>query len=215
MKHMKRDLFVLTADKDQQQTMLGLLNRSSSLGIRKLSFDVESHPQHDAGIVQTGVELARLKQRTHAFVLLVLDLEGCGWESTPTDKIEAELEARLVATGWNADTAKCLVIAPEVEQWVWSDSPEVDAALGWDGESLGSLRHWLVGKAFEFSPDGKPKRPKEAMRAALREKRVQISSAIFSELASRVSLRRCKDRTFLKLCAILRQWFAEPKTECH
>jgi hypothetical protein len=204
---MKRDLFVLTADKDQQQTVLGLLNRPSSLGIRKLLFDVESHPQHDAGIVQTGVELVRLKQRTHAHVLLLLDHEGSGRESKPPEQIESEMDARLVANGWNVNNARCLVIAPEVEQWVWSDSPEVDVALGWGGESLGHLRPWLVKKAFEFSPDSKPKRPKEAMRAALREKKVQVSSAIFSELAGRVSLRRCNDRAFLKLRSTLERWF--------
>jgi hypothetical protein len=119
--------------------------------------------------------------------------------------LEADVEQRLATNGW-ADRARAIVIDPELESWVWSKSPEVDKALGWAGH-VPALRPWLTQNGWLHESEAKPARPKEAMDAALRVVRRPRSSAIFRELAERVSFRRCTDAAFGKLITTLQTWF--------
>ncbi|MFH0983473.1 MAG: hypothetical protein V2A79_18295 [Planctomycetota bacterium] len=136
---------------------------------------------------------------------MIFDRQGCGQEVRPADDLARDLKERLARAGWQ-DRAEAVVIDPELENWVWSDSPEVDSALGWQGRDP-SLREWLRQK--ELWPPGaqKPTAPKEAVESALREVRCPRSSAIYGKLAEQVSLERCTDRSFVKLKEILRSWF--------
>jgi hypothetical protein len=107
------------------------------------------------------------------------------------------------------------VIDPELEVWVWSNSPRVADVLGWQGRSR-ELNEWLrtttirIGKQErEYLKEGetKPVRPKEAMEAALREVRKPRSSANFRQMAEKVSLEKCQDPAFRRLKSTLQQWF--------
>jgi hypothetical protein len=53
----------------------------------------------------------------------------------------------------------------------------------------------------------KPRRPKEAFEAALKEKRIQRSSAIYKQIASKASSRGCRETSFLQFQEILQRWF--------
>jgi hypothetical protein len=46
----KRDLLVLTADKDAHLGLGALLNRQSALGTRPFTFECVPHPKHDSGV---------------------------------------------------------------------------------------------------------------------------------------------------------------------
>lgn len=137
--------------------------------------------------------------------LVVFDREGSGAENKTAAEIEADLERRLDVSGWDG-RARAVVIDPETEIWLWSDSPHVAAAPGWTaGES--ELRQWLTGQGFLLAGAVKPVRPKEAMLAVLRETRVKPSAAILAEAARKVGLDRCQDRSFVRFRQILRGWF--------
>jgi hypothetical protein len=204
------DLHVLVADLDQEQAIRGLLeDRTMSLGIRRVRFEVRKHPQHDPGCLNQAAPLLRGLQAEAQHALVVLDREGSGRESMRAAEIETELEERLNHSGWNG-RARVVVIDPETEVWVWSDSSHVAEALGWVGERT-DLREWLSRKGFIVGGALKPERPKEAMLAALRETGVKPSASIFGQLARTVSLERCQDRSFLRFRDILRAWFgADP-----
>ncbi len=60
--------------------------------------------------------------------LVVLDYEGSGQEGRPPDDVRNDLKRRLETSGW-ADRTEVLVLCPELENWVWSDSPEIDQAI--------------------------------------------------------------------------------------
>jgi hypothetical protein len=119
--------------------------------------------------------------------------------------LESELERRLGEAGWG-DRAAAVVISPELENWVWSDSPHVDQALGWD-RTWGLLRHWLADKGHWEAGAAKPAKPKEAVELALFTARKPRSSSIYFGLAQLVSTDRCTDPAFLKLKRCLREWF--------
>jgi hypothetical protein len=119
--------------------------------------------------------------------------------------LEAQVEDRLSHSGW-IDRAAAIVINPELEIWVWSDSPHVDSVLGWSARQP-DLRSWLVAEGFAEGPQSKPQRPKDAFERALRLAQKAKSSSLYRRLAERVSLGRCSDPAFLKFKSTLRTWF--------
>jgi hypothetical protein len=201
----KRDLLVLVADRNMEMAVRGVLAREKSLGIRQVTADVHRHPEHDCGCRQAGVEFLNVFVGRYAHALLMFDREGCGQEEGLTEDIESELEMALASTGW-ANRAAAIVLDPELEIWVWNDSPHVEKELGWSGRQP-DLQTWLCQRGFLQPGQIKPARPKEALEAALRQLGRSRSSALFAGLARKVSLKKCKDRAFVKLRTALRDWF--------
>jgi len=115
------------------------------------------------------------------------------------DKVEDDLAHH----GWR-NRAKAIVLDPELEAWVWSESPHVGGALGWEDTSTQAIL-----EAIDHAPPSgvKPAKPKEAMEKALRMKGIPRSSSIYGQLASSVGLSRCTDPAFLRLRGILLEWF--------
>lgn len=201
----KRDLVVLVADRDMEATLEGLLARHHALSIPPIQFDVFPHPGKDSGCRTQGVEFLRSFCRQYRHALLMFDLEGSGRDSKSPDDVEADLDDQLKRNGWD-NNAKTILLVPELEIWIWSDSPNVDQISGW-GHRIPSLRDWLVDEGYLTSKNEKPVRPKEAFRHALREVRKQPSSALFKQMAEKVSFKNCTDQQFGKLVSTLQSWF--------
>lgn len=201
----RKDLIVLAADKQMEFAVKGLLGRTTALKIRELRCDIYPHPWHDSGCRFSSASFLRPFIRQYDYALVVLDKKGCGQEQRQRGDIEKDIESELAASGWDSRSA-AIVIDPELENWVWSDSPQVDSVLGWqDGHA--SLRSWLQSEGFLSPGQSKPVSPKEAMQAALRVARKARSAALYSELARKVSFERCADPAFLKFKERLSAWF--------
>jgi len=201
----EKDLVVLAADSQMEFAVKGLLTRGAALGFREPSVDFLVHPAKDPGCLLRGHDFLRPLYRQYHHAIVMLDREGCGREASLRELLESDLEQRLSSSGWG-DRAAAIVLDPELEVWVWSDSPEVDAVLGWTGRTP-RLEEWLRTQGYCTPRQMKPNRPKTALEQALRLARKGRSSAIFFELAKRVSVRRCSDPAFLKFKATLQQWF--------
>lgn len=204
-----KELAILLADKDAEAALKGLLKRSAALGICPLpenTYDVFVHPLHDHACYFRAHEYMRRCLSTHHRLLVIFDYHGCGAEHQ-FSSIEAEknVEKELSRCGWEN---RCCAIAidPELEIWVWSDSPHVEIELGWRGKQT-SIREWLVQKSLLEPHEAKPKDPKKAMKAILKEAHKPLSSAIFGDLAKNVGFSSCVDRAFLKFKETLQRWF--------
>jgi hypothetical protein len=202
---LQTDLVVLTADKDAECTLRGLFSRPEALGIRPITVDWIRSPDHDPGVLKQASSLLRLYLRTHAHALVLMDREGCGREKQSREDLEQSLDEDLARNGWG-DRARAIVLDPELEIWVWADSPDVEAVLGWQGRQL-RLYDWLTNKGMLHAGATKPRRPKEAMQEVLRTVSKARSSAVFQELATVVGLQRCTDPAFGKLRSTLQSWF--------
>ncbi len=202
------DLVVLTADKNMNFAMEGLLNRPQALGIRPVVPAFYIHPERDPGCLLRADAFLRPFVRRFAHAIVMFDREGCGRDEKTSPELEQKVESALSRSGW-ADRAAVIVIDPELENWVFSDSPEVDAAMGWKGNRP-SLRKWLEEQRYLAAGEIKPARPKEAMEAALRHVRMPRSSSIYGRIAQHVGFGRCTDGAFQKLKATLRAWFPVP-----
>ena len=207
------DVIVLVADADMEWTMRTLLGkRTDSLGIRPLRFEVRRHHSRDPGVFKDAHNFLRLYLHRAQYALVLLDREGSGQEHRLTaGEMEDDLEDRLRCNGW-ADTegqfsATAIVLDPELEVWVWSNSPHVPAVLGVTQAELEQ-----VLDAFPITSEGKPQRPKDALLSVLRRGGRPQSARIFQELAERVSL-LAHERAFDKLRSTLQAWFASEEAE--
>ena len=199
-----KDLFVLAADRDIEQTVLGLLPRTPALQIRQVSAEVKPFWRHDGGCRVEGVSVLRSLAGQFRHAILIFDFDGSGANVTSATELEQQLEAELRNAGWG-DNAAVIVIEPEIEAWVWADSPHVATILGWSDDRALSL--WLRSVGFVKLNESKPDDPKRAMLAALRHVKKKPSSSIFKELAEKVAFKACTDRSFDKFVSTLRRWF--------
>ena len=202
---MKKDLVVLAADKDMEHALKGLFTRPEALDIRSIEADILVHPQHDPACARRGVAfLSNMAERYH-HGLLMFDHEGSGREQDPVEELQESLNEDFARSAWS-DRAKAIVLSPELEAWIWSDSPHVEDVTGWKRRQP-PLRRWLTHQGWLQEDEVKPARPKEAFQAALREARRPRSSSLYQQIAERVSLRQCMDRSFLEFKDVLRNWF--------
>ncbi len=200
---MDGDLLVLVSDRNTEAAVEGILGRYESLRIRPIDFRILVHPEKDPGCRLHGHEILRIYQDAYSYVM-VFDREGSGADEKSRQELEEECETRLATAGWR-DRGAVIVLDPELEIWLWSDSPVVDEALSWSDRTP-KLRAWLECQGFAFS-SSKPKRPKEALETILRAIRKPRSSSIYREIAEKVSLDRCIDPSFVRLRALLQKWF--------
>lgn len=170
-------------------------------------FDLYVHPERDPGCLLRAPDFLRPFANRYERALVLLDHDGCGRATEERSKLESDLEKRLAEAGWEERVA-AIVISPELESWVWSDSPKVDLALGWEGKTP-PLREWLREKSLLKAGAVKPFQPKRAVELALRTVYKPRSSAIYSEIAQEVSTERCIDPAFSKLRQHLREWFPQ------
>lgn len=203
--HVQRDLVVLVADTDMEQATRRLLQRPASLGISALTYEIYKHPARDNGCRTASHDLLRKVASQFRFAMVLFDRDGSGRDTVDREQLEQQVEERLEANGWRGRCG-ALVLVPELEIWVWTDSPELDHVIGWAGRHP-PVREWLRAQGFALSADGKPDRPKEALRAALRYARKQPSASLFTALADKAGLSRCTDPTFHKFKATLQRWF--------
>jgi hypothetical protein len=123
--------------------------------------------------------------------------------------LERALDEQL-AGAWG-DNAKAIVIAPELDAWMWGSDNKLAELLQWPHSE--SIREWLACRGFDFHPNGKPVRPKESLEAILPVCRLPRSSAIYQRIATNISLNRCEDPAFHRLRDQLQLWF--PRSETH
>jgi len=203
----QKDLIVIVADSEMEFAIRTVLGRHKALGIRQITFDIKRHVQRDAGCLTDCHNYLREDIRNYQYSMVLFDREGCGRELHSSLVIEKEVEERLTINGWK-DRCAVIVIDPELEAWVWSDSPVVDEVFGWKDRNP-HLREWIKAKTPFWSPEKiKPERPKEALQSAMKEVRQPFSSFLFADLAQSVSLERCVDSSFQKFKAVLKKWFA-------
>lgn len=205
-----RDCVFLLADGTMEAMFQGFFGRDGchhSLETRPFSFDSQEDIVSGTNDPRTYTQAHELLsyQRTHLHAVIVLDKE---WSGSPgVDQIRLDIRRNMMASGWDEDAFEVIVIDPELENWLWQESPHLVDAFQYDG--LQPLRHWLRDQDPPMWLDGetKPVRPKEAVEAVLRMTKVPRSAAIYRQITERVSIRRCTDPSFALFCECMRRWF--------
>ena len=208
-----RDLLVYVADKNMAGAIGGLLDRPGfhqAIGCASFTFDsredIKIAAGHcDPGLYRRGGELMRPYHADYQHAVVIADEE---WGGSPgADEMVRALRAHLDAAGWVGARGLPLVVSPEADVWLWSDSPHTATALGWP--SWDTLRPALEGEGLLLAGEQKPARPKEAAEWALRQgpKRIPRSSKLYREVSGNVSVRRCQDPALMAFVRQLQAWF--------
>jgi len=207
-----RDLLFYVADGNMKEAIRGFMGRgglAQRVGCGTITFDARldikvAKGQNDPGVFTRGDELLRPFSGEYRHVVVIVDEE---WEGSPgASAIHTRLHAHLRAEGWGA-TGLALVVRPEADIWLWTDTDHTANALGWANwtQLSAALREgsWLNDDAI------KPERPKEAAEWALKTgpEYIKRSSALYRRVTSRVSASRCTDSAVETLLETLRVWF--------
>lgn len=128
-------------------------------------------------------------------------------EADSPARLRQDLEERLTRIGLERERCRVLVFDPELEAWLFGDSPHVARVLGFG--SPAEFRRLLQEANLWPSNKAKPPNPKRALEHALRLRKRPRSTAIYRAIARQVSLRpeRCRDPTFCEFAGTLRDWF--------
>jgi hypothetical protein len=208
-----RDLLVYVADGNMAEAVGGLLDRDQAhvvIGCAPFTFDSRTDikvakGQNDPGVYTRADALMQPFAEEYAHAVVIMDEE---WEGSPgAATIEKRLLTHLTSAGWPPDRALALVVSPEADVWLWSDSPHTAIALGWT--SWDDLRPALEQRGLLDPDQSKPSRPKEAAEWALGRgpKRIPRSSKLYREVSGKVSVKRCKDNALAAFIKQLRTWF--------
>lgn len=196
-----KDLVALVADNTMRAALENLFQRAPSFGIRPLTSDLYSHPRHDPGVLKESAVFLEPLREQYSNALVMFDREGSGQESKSAEELQDTVQSQLDRVGW-ADHSGVIVLDPELEIWVWSDSPHVSQILGMPRSDLDRLL------AQHRSPGNiKPSRPKELMEKVLRQSHIPRSTSLYADLARVVGIERCTDPAFLQLRSCLTKWF--------
>ncbi len=181
---------------------MGALSRPPAMGIRPIRFKIWVHAGRDGGVRVSGAKMARTGKGQFDHALVIFDYEGCG-DQAPVNEIERNIDSQLECD-WEGN-ARAVVIAPEVDIWMWGNDNALGEVLRW--QEGNSVREWLCERNWQFDANGKPLRPKEALEALRKHQREPRSSRFYEEIALKLSLRRCSDPAFIRLRDLLRAWF--------
>jgi hypothetical protein len=121
----------------------------------------------------------------------------------------------LCANGWVRERVAVIVAVPEIEAWLRFDSLHLSRLLKQDARKAQEKAELLfptvissaIAQTGGANALGKPRNPKEAFAAVLREFGIQRSNAVYGKLAAKESLRGCLVPSFRRLVATLQQWF--------
>lgn len=205
-----RDCVFLLADKNMEGAFAGFFMREGfylSLGIQHFTFDRTRDTLvasgNDPDVYTRAHELLRSYRRTHRFAVIVLDND---WDGSPgVEMIQNNIQENMTGSGWRRDRFEVVVIDPELENWIWQDSPHVTSAFRFTQHS--SLRQWLGEQGLWDAGAAKPADPKRAVDVTLRTARVPRSAAIYRQITSRISIQGCTDPAFHRLRDALQRWF--------
>jgi hypothetical protein len=207
------DLLFVVADRCMAEAVAGLLERDQAhliIGCRQLSFDSRRDIKvadglNDAGLYVRAHVMLRHLAAEYRHAVVIVDEE---WDGSPgAGAIEERLWAHLAEAGWASDAALALVVCPEADVWLWSDSPHSAMALGW--ASWTELRPALEEQGWLVPGQAKPKLPKAAAEWALKHcgRKAPRSAALYRQVASNASVRRCEDAALERLLNAIRAWF--------
>ncbi len=198
-----KDLIILVADIQQEKTIQTLLQeRRHSIRFGAVEFDVFRHHHKDPGVYNEASAFLATFTELYRYALVLLDV---AWQGSPGDaaQIEKDVQKDLDDRGWR-DRSTVIALDPELEAWVWADSPHVFQVLGMAQEQIMELAQ---AKCYWSQDAAKPTYPKELLQDVLYRTRKPRSSALFVKLAKLVGLKGCSDKAFVRLCDTLQKWF--------
>jgi hypothetical protein len=213
------ELFIVVADADVEQFLAHTLRRGVERRcLREFTWEIRRDPMRDAGVRQSPLRSVPDLRGDRAKLLVVLDHDGCGRELERPDEVERSLMNQLARAGIPDGGADCVVLAPELEAVlvpVWDSVAEIIAQKRHRQAPTPAQVMRALASPLECPSQAwqavLAQRPKECLHALLRLLQLRHQSALFGEVACRVSLPSLKQGVHAaRLFARLNEWFGVP-----
>ncbi|MBN2192132.1 MAG: hypothetical protein JW751_04895 [Polyangiaceae bacterium] len=216
------DLVAVVADADVEALLKGLLMRGVERRcLRQLRCVPRRETMRDAGVRQSPLRSVPDLKPGAAKLLVIRDHHGCGKEDEAPADVEAELTDKLVRAGFDPNDARCLVLAPELEEVlvpVWDRVAELMAAKRQTkAPSHAQILAALGLHVDREAPTGEiwtaalSRKPKECFLGLLRLLNLRHQTALYEEIAREVSLVSLKEGSSgRRLGEVLVRWFGMP-----
>lgn len=204
-----KDMLVYVADADAEAFMRSTLIKHQALGIRAISFEIERHPLRDAGMIQSGAELARLQKGKYNKALLMWDHHGSGRDHRQEPEAVAYgIQRKMDSFSWSGNST-VVVLVPELEEWLWHCENAVAAHCE---VTTVQLSQWLEAYAKDLASTVdilKQRQPKELFEHVMRNRlKRTISPRDFDEIGKRAGIKGLLGcRSFRSIVDVLRIWF--------
>jgi hypothetical protein len=210
-----KDLFVQAADMDAKMFLSSILEKHDALEIRPISYDIETYPLHDSGMITTGTDLSRMRKGRYEKIILIWDHEGSGRErKQASSEVEREMAAKLDSITWRGNNST-IALVPELESWLWHCQSAIVRHYGIDAARLDALSEEAADRMGMALAVAKTERPKELFEALVKRGiHRTISPRDFQLIGHYAGIKGLlESASFAMLRDILQCWF--PKTcEC-
>jgi hypothetical protein len=175
----EKDLVVLVPDKNMQFLFYGLLSKSTALGMRMPSHQLDTHPLRDSGCLDAD-EFLESQASRYAHALVVTNGERSGRMGQGRAVLEATIEGKLANSGWG-QRACAIVVEPGIGRWL-----------------LEHLFQELCSPGIAVQ---------QALDAALRRKKIPQSPALYRALGMQLVDEVEPDPAWQKILSTLKGWF--------
>lgn len=179
----EKDLVVVAPNKNAEFFFRGLFSRTGELGMPVPEYQIDTHPQRDAGCVDAHEFLASQTNRFAHAMVMVADSQQTGAMNATRDEMEHHIEHALAQSGWS-HRAAAIVLDPGLDRWL------LERELG---------KRWQKG----------PKQLRRVTAEELRERRIPQSPELYRKLGMQIADRGEADPACRKLKGTLSRWFDE------
>ncbi len=177
----EKDLVVIAPDKNAEFFFRGFFSRASTLGMKMPTFQIDTHPQRDAGCLEAHEFLGSQTNRFAYALVVVADRQQSGAMHQSRDEMEHCIERALAQSGWDGRAA-AIVPDPGLGRWL------LERELG---------KRWQAG----------PKRLRRRIEDELLERRIPQSPELYRKLGMHIAERGQADPACRKLKGTLVRWF--------
>lgn len=171
--------------------------------------DIKKAPagKNDRGVWRNAHNyLAPLKTSYEKAIILV-DAQFPG--SPGEAQIKADIRSNMESIGWGAENFVIVVLTPELEVLLWPGNDDLLTKLvRFDPEE--KISEWLISEGWEFTPQGIPLKPKEALKALIGRNRTGRNvkhALVCKNFAKLTSIENCVHSAFNLVSAKVREWF--------
>lgn len=193
--------------KDWESTLQELFERWEALGLpRALDVQIVRLGGHTDGAVRKSAKaFLSGKEPEFEHALVIFDHQGCGSDD-PGANLELQVE-QMLARSWQ-DRARCVVVEPELEEWLVGAHAHLSQAPGFKPR-CGDPRMWWRARGLLAADAVKPADPKEAIQQYLLASSARPDSVAYRAIARKASLRtdRCRSRSFHRFVDTLQAWW--------
>jgi len=176
------ELIVLFADADAERFVMRLIERGVERGcLRRFEWRALRDPMHDARVANNPTAALAPFLRTNGARYLVLwDHRGAGRDDSAPCEVEAEVSQALQRVGIGSERVAAISFTPELE---------VALLPVWESVLTELARHRaMLPTATPIDPNN----PKESLNNALHACQLRASPALFTQLATVLSLEHLK-----------------------